>query len=288
MGVNKRLLEGILLACRERALGDVVMIGRLGFAVRPGSVSRIFARYKRPLNKEVLSKITSSKFAEDLLRELGATRVDSIDVSDYQGASIIQDMSEPIEVEHAGKFDTLLDGGTIEHIFDVPQAMENYLNLLRVGGRLICMTAANNFCGHGFYQFSPEFWYSLFEANHCTNIRVFLVPTRTDAPWFEVMSPKDLKGRVEVINAEPTFVIAMAEKTADTPSKLIKPHQSDYENSEWSGTRIAKPVRAPMPQLARATRAIVTAVMKPFGRKAVLAFGLSDHPNVTAFDPAAD
>ena len=54
----------------------------------------------------------------------------------------------------------------MEHLFDVKQVLSNYMNLVKIGGSLFICTNANNLCGHGFYQFSPEFFYRVFtEAN---------------------------------------------------------------------------------------------------------------------------
>lgn len=286
MAITRPGLEALLMITRDRPLGDTVMIGRLALGPRARTINRIFGRHRRTIAPAAVERICSAGYAEELLKFLGAGRVESIDASAYEGATIVHDMSEPLPRNLRGCFDTLVDGGTVEHIFDFPQAVENYLNLLRPGGRMLCVTNANNFCGHGFYQYSPELWFGVLRANLCSNIRVFLVPARSDAPWFEVTEPAALRGRVEIVNAEPTYILILASKTAGTPDKLQKPQQSDYENVEWQGGAIEKPFRAPMPQLARMTRALVTALTKPFGRKSIPAFGLSDHPHVKAFDPA--
>ena len=57
------------------------------------------------------------------------------------------------------KFDFILDGGTIEHIFNCPQVLDNIIYLLEIEGILCSITCNNNFSGHGFYQFSPDFFY---------------------------------------------------------------------------------------------------------------------------------
>ena len=57
-------------------------------------------------------------FSEPLLKSLDASVVESIDASDYEGASIITDFNKPLEYEHHAKFTSFVDFGAMEHIFD--------------------------------------------------------------------------------------------------------------------------------------------------------------------------
>jgi SAM-dependent methyltransferase len=91
-------------------------------------------------------------YADPLFEALGATQVDALDNSDFEGAKFIHDFSEPIPSEWKEQFDVVFDGGTLEHVFNFPAALRNAMELLRPGGRLFIHTCANNLCGHGFYQ----------------------------------------------------------------------------------------------------------------------------------------
>ena len=96
---------------------------------------------------------------EPYLRALGATDVRALDLSPVEGAEIVHDLGRPVPGELEQRFDLVLDGGSLEHVFDVRQALANYMRMVRVGGRLVIQTVANNHCGHGFYQFSPELFF---------------------------------------------------------------------------------------------------------------------------------
>ena len=52
----------------------------------------------------------------------------------------------------------VVDGGTLEHVYDVPQAIRNILLMLRVGGIFLAESPVNGHAGHGCYQLSPEFY----------------------------------------------------------------------------------------------------------------------------------
>src|SRR5262249_47756113 len=95
-------------------------------------------------------------WADELFHLLGATQLDALDASPYEGASVIHDLNTPLPPALAGRYDCVFDGGTLEHVFNVPQALKNAMELARVQGHVLVTTPANNALGHGFYQFSPE------------------------------------------------------------------------------------------------------------------------------------
>jgi 2-polyprenyl-3-methyl-5-hydroxy-6-metoxy-1,4-benzoquinol methylase len=65
-------------------------------------------------------------------------------------------MNKPLPKTLHNKYDTVIDSGTLEHIFKAPEALEYCLLLCKPGGQILHMLPSNNWCGHGFWQFSPE------------------------------------------------------------------------------------------------------------------------------------
>jgi hypothetical protein len=117
----------------------------------------------------------SQYYAEKLLRAFGATEIVSGDGSPYEGATFIHDFNNPLPEEITDQYDTVFDGGSLEHIFNVPVALANLMKLTRVGGRLLSVNGANNMLGHGFYQFSPELLFSrVFRAEWIRDSRSLL------------------------------------------------------------------------------------------------------------------
>jgi len=106
----------------------------------------------------------------ELFTSLGFDRVESCDVSDYQHPDHIFDLNgDPDRLGPlAGQFDCVLDGGTVEHVFDVRRAFRHIVRLLRVGGRVVhCVVSSNN-PDHGFYMFSPTLFEDYYTANGFT------------------------------------------------------------------------------------------------------------------------
>lgn len=101
-----------------------------------------------------------------LFRRLGFTSVVSTDVSDYEGADLVFDLdAAETPSKHIGLYDLVLDGGTLEHVFHAPNALKNILGFTALNGRIVHMSPSSNHIDHGFYMFSPRFFWDFYSAN---------------------------------------------------------------------------------------------------------------------------
>ena len=183
-------------------------------------------------NKKLIPFITKYRneiYIDQLLKDyFGSTIVDSIDASDYEGATIIHDLNTPIPENLKYKYDTVIDAGTLEHIYNIPQALENVSFLCRPGGQIIHILPSNNQCGHGFWQMSPELFFSLFsDKNGYENTEVFLAYTSNSAKnFYKVIKPENGK-RVNIYSKSELYVfVRTVLKTKEFSHKNIQ--QSDY------------------------------------------------------------
>jgi hypothetical protein len=93
---------------------------------------------------------------EEYFRGFGFGVVHTLDVSPYQGASHIHDLNlpdPPRELE--GRYDVVMSGGTLEHVFCISNAFKTAASMVKEGGWLWLSTPVNNWVDHGFYQVSP-------------------------------------------------------------------------------------------------------------------------------------
>lgn len=203
---------------------------------------RCFGMVKKDAEvRRILTEVDG--FAEPLLKLLGAEHVCSVDASSYEGASVVHDMNLPIPDSLRGAFSAVIDAGTLEHIFNFPQAIKNCMQMVQEGGHLLLMTPANNFMGHGFYQFSPELFFRVCSADNGFEIvRAVLCEVDPDAQWYEVVDPARARRRVELVNNRPAYLLIHARKIRDVPILSVAPQQSDYaviwregdlRRSEW-------------------------------------------------------
>jgi SAM-dependent methyltransferase len=187
-------------------------------------------------------------FAEPFFEALGATQIDSLDYSDFEGAHMIHNLNQPIPSDWEKKCDVVYDGGTLEHVFNFPQALRNSMELLREGGRLFIHTCANNLCGHGFYQFSPELFYrALGPENGFEVERMVIFRVGPYGNWYEVSDPNVIRSRVELITFTPMHLLVQAKRTSIQTIFAQAPQQSDY-TAIWQAAEkgLVTPIKKPL------------------------------------------
>jgi hypothetical protein len=106
----------------------------------------------------------------------------ALDVSDYEDAEIVHDLNVPIGDELRGRFGLVIDGGTLEHVFDIRTAFANVAELAAPGGRVIHMTPCNNYVNHGFWQVSPTSFFDFYEANGFVDLKATMIVQPRDIP----------------------------------------------------------------------------------------------------------
>jgi uncharacterized protein with PIN domain len=156
-----------------------------------------------------------------------------VDASDYEQATHIHDFNQPLPTSLANRFSVVHDGGTIEHVFNIPQAFKNCMEMVRVSGHFIQVNEANNYMGHGFWQFCPELIYRIFSGENGFQIKAVLLH---DGRWYKVDDPAVHHCRVELMNDRPTYICAIAQRVEDRRIFARFPQQSDYVEA-WKQTR---------------------------------------------------
>ena len=167
-----------------------------------------------------------------MFRLLGAVQTESFDASDYEGASCAVDFNPPIPPAYAESFTAVVDSGTLEHVFNFPEAIRNCMQMVQLGGHLVSITNVNNLAGHGFYQFSPELFYRVLSENNGFTVTRLLVTETSSPHWYEVTDPVDARRRVQLRTFRPTYLCVVARRTAVKPIFAVPPQQSDYV-AQW-------------------------------------------------------
>ena len=151
MGIDQHVFNFLKYCTKNNSgLGKTLTLGRQDNAIKwKDSITGRIDRYCEPL----------------LINEFKAKEVKSLDASNYENATFIQDLNKSWDFEglENQKFKTIIDAGTLEHVFNIPQALESIARACDVGGQIIHVQNFSDFCGHGFWHFSPELfhsWYS--------------------------------------------------------------------------------------------------------------------------------
>jgi len=164
-------------------------------------------------------------YAEDYFCSLGAIAVTSFDASGYEGAENVHDFNLPIPPKFHNSYSVVLDGGTLEHIFDFPQAIKNCMRMVEVGGHLLILTPTNNYSGHGFYQFSPDLFFRVLGPANGFEVNLMLVCRAGTTDWKEV---KDEPFNSPNGAGYETLLLIMAKKTIEVPLFSVGIQQSGY------------------------------------------------------------
>ena len=224
---------------RSGRFGKTATIGRQQILLRKIDIKKILN-----LPQEVDYGIYCEKLLQD---NFESVKIDSYDYSDYEDATYTHDMnkhlpSNLVNTEH--QYDTIIDFGSLEHIFNLPQAFENLSTMCSNGGVILHALPANNWCGHGFWQFSPELFYSLYsEANGYADTEVFFSDLTDNKHWYKVKKPENGIRRV-FENCSEVYALVRTKKVRNFSHDDVQ--QSDFiriwkgENKDLGNTSFIK------------------------------------------------
>lgn len=230
-----------LLYARARGVSfeRTATIGRQELLADRAGLEANLAVYGLRSDEGTLDRLISGSagYAEEFLRHIGAREIVSIDASSYERATVIHDMNEPISAELKNKFSVVLDGGTLEHIFNFPVAIKNCMEMVAEGGHFLAITPTNNHSGHGFYQFSPELFFRVLCKENAFELEHLIAFEETPgSDWYEITDPSELNERVSILNSFPTMLLVIARKVKTVEVFRANPQQSDYTLAWEKGT----------------------------------------------------
>jgi len=174
MGISRAFAALIINEHSYRPLsGRVLCIANLCVAMTPTETQELAARYGIEINADdlVLDEATRSKGRDavdmrSFFRTVCGCEVDVMDISSYEGATILADLNDTIADELCGRYDVVVEGGTLDNIFDPANAMRNLHNLLAPGGRMFSLNVFNASIFNSSYQSLPPDWFFDFYASN--------------------------------------------------------------------------------------------------------------------------
>lgn len=217
MGIDRHSFNLIQSLAAQRPLGDVLTIGRQSVDFDAADLA------PRP------SDPAEAKYCEWVLRALGANVAASLDISDYEGATHIGDLGAPMVLPRT--YDTIIDAGSLEHVFDVATAFRNLIAFTATGGRIVHVLPVNNLSGHGFWQFSSDLIYALYSAeNGFSDTRVYYASSINQDEWRLVPAPA-AGTRTELVSLEPVILLSVTTKQREVAAlRVVQP----FYDQAWS------------------------------------------------------
>jgi hypothetical protein len=230
---------------RGAAFHHTLTIGHQSLFLQPPEVKSLqtaYSSYRQRPAPQCLASHRIGEYSDSFFHEfLDVDQLEILDNSAYENATLIHDLNLPVGDHLSQRFDVIIDGGSLEHIFNFPVAISNLIRMTKVGGTIFLANPANNLCGHGFYQFSPELMYRVFSPENGFDLRQLLF-LESDFPGvertavrnvYQVADPAQLHHRVMLQSKTPVTMLVEATRISDVQPFSESPQQSDYLEA-WS------------------------------------------------------
>jgi hypothetical protein len=163
---------------------------------------------------------------------MGVREYFDIDKFEDDEPQILHDLNTPVPQELWDKFGLIIDGGTLEHIFDVRQVMENIARMSRTSGWVVHITPASNYVDHGLYSFNPCFFYDFYSSNGFGDFVCHIFQVAPDdffgrCTYFDYSYGMDLS---KLIDPKKIVVVFFAARKITRFEKLVIPTQGGYRS----------------------------------------------------------
>lgn len=228
MGVDLPAFEFLLRANREFGdFGSTLLLGRQRMLVRDDVDKARFASVLAQYRPDIAVDAVLGHHVDRLIGALGGSPYQVMDNSAYEGAEVIHDLNEPLPEALHGNFDTVIDIGTLEHVFNCGEAIKSMAQAVRVGGQFLCLNIANHHLGHGFWQFSPEVFFRTFSPAHGYEVR--LADLHFQGAFHPLRDPQTAGRRLPIKTPGYTYITFGARRTDARPIFAKGwPVQADY------------------------------------------------------------
>jgi hypothetical protein len=158
--------------------------------------------------------------------------LDSMDVVDGYGATIVHDLNSPVDPSLHGQFDFIFDGGTFDHLMQLGTAFTNVIRMLKPGGRVLHFNAASGYIGAAYVSFGPDLFYDYYVMNRFLDCRIHIL--RGTGPGTH--EPCDVfyvpDARTKALNSSRHQMVACLAEKADDSTWDAVPVEYTYRSRE--------------------------------------------------------
>jgi len=189
MGLYSTALLRVLKLLKQYGTVDksLCMVGRQQLLIDEERfchiMNKVNVKYDREEYASLVKGETIHYDSYRFFKMLGLKEVHALDVMPSDGADIIFDLNKELPEDLYEKFDYIIDSGTMEHVFDTANAIKNLSKMLKPGGIIIHILAAAGYVDHGFYSYSPGFFYDFYSSNGFDVINLDLEFMISEGKW---------------------------------------------------------------------------------------------------------
>ena len=228
MGIDLPAFQFLLKANAEFGdFGSTLVLGRQRLLIRNDTARDNFGRILNQYRPDLTLDDIADENVDRLIKALGGAPCQVMDNSAYEGAEVIHDLNEPLPARYKARFDTVIDVGTLEHVFNIGTALKSMAEAVRVGGQFLCLNNADQHLGHGFWQFSPEAFFRTFCPSHGYEPRI--ADLHYKGQFHSLRDPQTAGRRLLIKTPGYTYITFAARRTEARPVfENGWPVQADY------------------------------------------------------------
>lgn len=238
MSITRHLAELIIAEHKYQPIhGEILLLGRQQVHMTPDEAQQLVSKLgvprppnafiacdKMPNSKETISDASFFSLFSNAV-------VLACDVSDYEGAEIIFDLSAEIPSFLTSRFDFIYNGSVFDNVFDPAACIRNVSRMLKSDGRVLGYEGAAH-ASPAYLKFSPDWFFDYCAINGFADCQTF-VATCEDVvrdPWqlyqFDAFTPEGNATWPMRLPAE-ALVIFIAQKGPDATADKT-PIQAHY------------------------------------------------------------
>lgn len=251
MGLSGHAVDAI---GREHAFrpikGDVLFIGRQATYFTPSKLVKKLRSHGNVVDPSAIEidRTTINRIPgygqivtdRSIFHALGVDSVKALDTSPYEGAEIVHNLNEPISDSLRENADFIVDGSTLDNVFDPAMALRNLSAMLKPGGRVLMINAWSPRDG-SYALCSPAWYFDFFVANGFADCKTYVcvsAGSRANVYWLDPAFMRTAESRIRVPLLACWWripaVLVLAEKASEPSSPLVSPTQAHYRSEgEW-------------------------------------------------------
>lgn len=198
-----------------------------------------FLKHKKIINDKTGKLLTDKEF----FKKLGYEEVYSIDKFDPGNNDFNFDLNNRIDLQK--QFDLVADFGTVEHIFNIAEAIKTMAKHTKLGGMILNISPTSGYFNHGFFCLNPTFFHSFYLKNGFELVGTFILQFRDIDYSMNFKSMARLFRLKENLNNIPfstsfNSLIVVAAVKRLCISEYISPDQFYYENQFVKNESVCK------------------------------------------------
>jgi SAM-dependent methyltransferase len=247
MAITRHLAELILAEHKFRQIrGEVLLLGRQLVVMTPDEAQELVAKLgiRQTSNAYIDYDKTPHPFPKRLISDasffslFSEAIVKASDVSDYEGADIIFDLSGDVPSSLRGRFDFIYNGSVLDNVFDPAAAIRNISRMLKQDAVVFHYEGAVH-SSPAYLKFTPDWFFDYYAINRFADFQAFWVTYRNEHldPWdlieWSAFSLDDSTWRLTMPmrHDRGAMVVAIAQNSPDATVDMT-PLQNIYRSNQ--------------------------------------------------------